>query len=302
MPSTRVVARHRRAPLRQRARDAVAQHARVAGEEVDLVAGLQRQRVARVARAQVLQHAARPRASGPRRRAPRRATCARSRSVGRQRRGARRAGGARHRRAPPARCRAGAARRCSTCAIAIAGAAASARSIAGDRVADQAAQFVRGLLEGRPASAVAPLSGVAGGVVQVGIGCGSSWISSGKAMTEVAQSAHASPCAPGSNRQHCVHSCHPQDEVAPMPDRTITVALLAMPDVTAATLYGFYDALAGAERDWQLLHGARRPHRRSGRWSSAATAARWSAPTACASRPTRRSPTARRPTSSASPT
>ena len=48
MPSMRVIARHRRRPGRQGARDAVAQHARVAGEEVDLVAGLQRQRVARI--------------------------------------------------------------------------------------------------------------------------------------------------------------------------------------------------------------------------------------------------------------
>jgi transcriptional regulator GlxA family with amidase domain len=28
-----------------------------------------------------------------------------------------------------------------------------------------------------------------------------------------------------------------------------------MPEVTAATLYGFYDALSSAGRDWQLLHG-----------------------------------------------
>jgi transcriptional regulator GlxA family with amidase domain len=35
----------------------------------------------------------------------------------------------------------------------------------------------------------------------------------------------------------------------------ITVALMALPDVTAATLYGFYDALSGVRRDWQMLHG-----------------------------------------------
>lgn len=37
--------------------------------------------------------------------------------------------------------------------------------------------------------------------------------------------------------------------------RPITVALLGTPDVTAATLYGFYDALAGTRRDWNMLHG-----------------------------------------------
>ena len=47
-------------PVRLGARDAVAQHARVAGEEVDLVAHLQRQQVLRVADAQVLQDAAGP--------------------------------------------------------------------------------------------------------------------------------------------------------------------------------------------------------------------------------------------------
>jgi len=41
--------------------------------------------------------------------------------------------------------------------------------------------------------------------------------------------------------------------LAPTPP--ITVALLALPGVSAATLYGFHDALAGAGRDWQLLHG-----------------------------------------------
>ena len=35
----------------------------------------------------------------------------------------------------------------------------------------------------------------------------------------------------------------------------ITVALLALPDTTAATLYGFYDALVSVRRDWRMLHG-----------------------------------------------
>jgi transcriptional regulator GlxA family with amidase domain len=35
----------------------------------------------------------------------------------------------------------------------------------------------------------------------------------------------------------------------------ITVALLALPETTAATLYGFYDALASVRRDWMMLHG-----------------------------------------------
>ncbi len=39
---------------------------------------------------------------------------------------------------------------------------------------------------------------------------------------------------------------------APAP---ITVALLGAPAVSAATLYGFYDALAGVRRDWQMLQG-----------------------------------------------
>ena len=33
------------------------------------------------------------------------------------------------------------------------------------------------------------------------------------------------------------------------------VALLVAPEVTAATLYGFYDVLSSAGRDWPLLHG-----------------------------------------------
>lgn len=44
------------------------------------------------------------------------------------------------------------------------------------------------------------------------------------------------------------HAVHPQG-------RTITVALLGTPSVGAATLYGFYDALASTRRDWQMLHG-----------------------------------------------
>ncbi len=35
----------------------------------------------------------------------------------------------------------------------------------------------------------------------------------------------------------------------------ITVALLGTPQVSAATLYGFYDVLAGTRRDWQMLQG-----------------------------------------------
>lgn len=41
----------------------------------------------------------------------------------------------------------------------------------------------------------------------------------------------------------------------PNPDDAITVALLATPAVSAATLYGFLDALASTRRDWQMLHG-----------------------------------------------
>jgi transcriptional regulator GlxA family with amidase domain len=37
--------------------------------------------------------------------------------------------------------------------------------------------------------------------------------------------------------------------------RPLTVALLATPEAGAATLYGFYDALASTRRDWQVLHG-----------------------------------------------
>jgi transcriptional regulator GlxA family with amidase domain len=40
-----------------------------------------------------------------------------------------------------------------------------------------------------------------------------------------------------------------------LPQSTITVALLATRNVTAATLYGFHDAFCGVHRDWQGLHG-----------------------------------------------
>lgn len=40
-----------------------------------------------------------------------------------------------------------------------------------------------------------------------------------------------------------------------MSKRPIAVALLAMPGVTAATLYGFHDCFAGVHRDWSMLHG-----------------------------------------------
>ncbi len=36
--------------------------------------------------------------------------------------------------------------------------------------------------------------------------------------------------------------------------RKITVALLAIPEVGAATLYGIHDVLAGVHRDWQMVH------------------------------------------------
>ncbi len=35
----------------------------------------------------------------------------------------------------------------------------------------------------------------------------------------------------------------------------VRVALLAVPDTTASTLYGFLDALAGVRRDWETVHG-----------------------------------------------
>jgi transcriptional regulator GlxA family with amidase domain len=41
----------------------------------------------------------------------------------------------------------------------------------------------------------------------------------------------------------------------PRPAAPITVALLGTPAVSAATLYGFVDALSSTRRDWQMLHG-----------------------------------------------
>jgi transcriptional regulator GlxA family with amidase domain len=38
-------------------------------------------------------------------------------------------------------------------------------------------------------------------------------------------------------------------------DSAVTVALLATPDVSAATIYGFFDALHSTRRDWRMLHG-----------------------------------------------
>lgn len=37
--------------------------------------------------------------------------------------------------------------------------------------------------------------------------------------------------------------------------RPVSVALLGLPDSSAATLYGFYDALLSTRRDWSMLHG-----------------------------------------------
>ncbi|NLD70662.1 MAG: helix-turn-helix domain-containing protein [Limnobacter sp.] len=42
----------------------------------------------------------------------------------------------------------------------------------------------------------------------------------------------------------------------PNPREPLVVALLGTPEVSAATLYGFFDVLAGACRDWQVVHGA----------------------------------------------
>ena len=55
---------------------------------------------------------------------------------------------------------------------------------------------------------------------------------------------------------HYSRSCNkPVDPAMRPPPRTITVALLGTPEVSAATLYGFHDVLAGTRRDWQMLHG-----------------------------------------------
>lgn len=40
-----------------------------------------------------------------------------------------------------------------------------------------------------------------------------------------------------------------------MTNRPVSVALLAMPGVTAATLYGFHDFFCGVHRDWSMVHG-----------------------------------------------
>lgn len=45
----------------------------------------------------------------------------------------------------------------------------------------------------------------------------------------------------------------------PTAHRPVVVALLAMPEVSASTLYGFYDSLCSAGRDWQMLHGHAEP-------------------------------------------
>ena len=37
--------------------------------------------------------------------------------------------------------------------------------------------------------------------------------------------------------------------------RTVTVAMIGIPTVTAGTAYGFYDLLASTRRNWRLLHG-----------------------------------------------
>lgn len=38
-------------------------------------------------------------------------------------------------------------------------------------------------------------------------------------------------------------------------NRPVTVALLGIPEVSASTLYGFYDTFSSTRRDWQFLHG-----------------------------------------------
>ena len=54
----RMIARQRLIPVRQRLFDAGAQHRRVAGEEIDLMAGLERQRVARIRVGEIGEHLA----------------------------------------------------------------------------------------------------------------------------------------------------------------------------------------------------------------------------------------------------
>jgi transcriptional regulator GlxA family with amidase domain len=43
--------------------------------------------------------------------------------------------------------------------------------------------------------------------------------------------------------------------MAQQQQRPVTVAMLGAPQVSASTLYGFYDALASTRRDWKMLHG-----------------------------------------------
>ena len=64
---------------------------------------------------------------------------------------------------------------------------------------------------------------------------------------------------PATSEDRCSDSCN-QPDVRATADvaaaaRTIVVALLGAPDVTAATLYGFFDVLSAVRRDWQMLHG-----------------------------------------------
>jgi hypothetical protein len=41
--------------------------------------------------------------------------------------------------------------------------------------------------------------------------------------------------------------------------KPITVALLAVPEVSASTLFGLYDTLRSAGRHWEMLHGDAEP-------------------------------------------
>lgn len=51
-------------------------------------------------------------------------------------------------------------------------------------------------------------------------------------------------------------SCNQAGIRATQAQRPIVVALLGVPEVSAATLYGFYDFLSSVRRDWLMLHGA----------------------------------------------
>jgi transcriptional regulator GlxA family with amidase domain len=75
------------------------------------------------------------------------------------------------------------------------------------------------------------------------------WLSAALRRTQCPDAAR---CLPAANLQESVHSGH---EEASVTKRPITVALLAMRGVTAATLYGFHDCFAGVHRDWSMLHG-----------------------------------------------